>query len=326
MKPFLIGTRNSRDFLHLGVKVLLEGGSAVDAVEASINGVEDNPNDTTVGYGGIPNILGEVELDASIMDGKTLKTGAVGAVKHFKNPISIAKKLMQEAHHVMLVGDGAEVFADAMGFTRSELLTDYSKKLYEAFVKDALPDLDASFDRSRAGLITTINTYNLRYWYDKLSLEHHGTVNVIGIDSDRNICTGVSTSGLALKFPGRLGDSPIIGAGNYADNRFGGAACTGPGRAGYSTLLSPNDHRVYAGRHARAGSLYDGYERHTCTRRTGRHKLRGHGQPWKHLCSFNNSYSDLLLHGSGLQGASGKNRRHGVDLRTLWNKQNHERN
>lgn len=229
VKPFLIGTRNAKAFLPIGVKILREGGSAIDAVEAAVRGVEDNPLDTSVGYGGIPNILGDVELDASIMDGRTLKTGAVGAVKHFKNPISIARKLMEEAHHVLLVGEGAEVFADAVGFERSELLTDYSKKLYEAFVKDALPDLDASFDRSRAGLIDSIRTYNLREWYEKLSTEHHGTVNVIGIDSKGDICTGVSTSGLALKFPGRLGDSPIIGAGNYADNKVGAAACTGRG-------------------------------------------------------------------------------------------------
>ena len=94
IKPLIIGTRNATNFLPLGIKVLREGGSAMDAVEATVNGVEDNPLDSTVGYGGFPNLLGYVELDASIMDGRTLRAGAVAAVKHFKNPISIARKVM----------------------------------------------------------------------------------------------------------------------------------------------------------------------------------------------------------------------------------------
>jgi beta-aspartyl-peptidase (threonine type) len=222
VKPFIIGTRNATNFLHLGVKVLRDGGSAMDAVEATVNGVEDNPLDSSVGYGGFPNLLGYVELDASIMDGRTLKAGAVAAVKHFKNPISIARKVMEETPHLLLVGEGADLFADSMGFQRCELLTDQTRQRYEATIKELTQDLGGS------------SAAALRYpgrakWYEKLSKMSHGTVNVIAIDSKGDICTGVSTSGLGLKLPGRVGDSPIIGAGNYADNRFGGAGCTGTG-------------------------------------------------------------------------------------------------
>jgi beta-aspartyl-peptidase (threonine type) len=222
VKPLIIGTRNATNFLPLGIKVLREGGSAMDAVEATVNGVEDNPLDSTVGYGGFPNLLGYVELDASIMDGRTLRAGAVAAVKHFKNPISIARKVMEETPHLLLVGDGAEIFADAMGFQRCELLTPETRQRYEDTIKELTQDLGGTSP-------TALRYPGRARWYEKLSKEHHGTVNVIAIDSKGDICTGVSTSGLGLKLPGRVGDSPIIGAGNYADNRFGGAGCTGTG-------------------------------------------------------------------------------------------------
>jgi len=220
---------NAKAFLEAGVGVLREGGSAMDAVEATVRGVEDNPLDTSVGYGGIPNLLGEVELDASIMDGRTLRTGAVAGIKHFKNPIAIARRVMETTPHALLIGDGAERFADASGFTRTELLTDYTRELYQAFSTDTIEKLDSRFDRHKTGLLTDIKNYGYREWYRRLSEEYHGTVNVMAMDSRQDICTGVSTSGIALKMPGRVGDSPIIGAGNYADNRYGGAACTGRG-------------------------------------------------------------------------------------------------
>jgi len=229
VKARIIGTRNAREFLPIGVKILREGGSALDAVEATVRAVEDNPLDTSVGYGGIPNLMGVVELDASIMDGRTLRTGAVAGIKHFKNPISIAKKVLEVSPHVLLIADGAEAFAEAMGFEKCELLTDYTKTLYEAFLKDAIPDLDERFARWRVSLPQTVKTYNMKEWYARLSEHYHGTVNVIAMDAKGDLCTGVSTSGTALKWPGRLGDSPIIGAGNYADNRYGATACTGRG-------------------------------------------------------------------------------------------------
>jgi beta-aspartyl-peptidase (threonine type) len=228
VKPFIIGTHNSKNMLRLGVEVLRKGGSAIDAVEAATNAVEENPEDTSVGLGGIPNIMGVVQLDASIMDGRTMRTGAVAAVEEYVHAISIARKVMEVTPHVLLVGPGAEAFAMAMGFEKQDLMTDYTRTMYEAFKRDALGDLDDSF-RGRDGWIEKVERDKLFEWYKKLSDERYGTVNIMAMDANGDICSGVSTSGLSLKYPGRVGDSPIIGAGNYCDNGVGAAACTGRG-------------------------------------------------------------------------------------------------
>jgi beta-aspartyl-peptidase (threonine type) len=228
VKGFIIGTRNSGEFLYAGADILKRGGSALDAVEAATRLVEANPEDTTVGMGGIPNILGIQEMDASIMDGKTLKAGAVGAVKGYLYPITIARKVLDNAPHVMLVGEGAELFAEALGCEKGDLSTERSRLVYDLFRKQSLEDIPDD-ERYKQGIIEYVDKQNLYDWYDKLSDENHGTVNIMAMDNHGNIASAVSTSGTALKFPGRLGDSPIIGAGNYCDNRYGAAACTGRG-------------------------------------------------------------------------------------------------
>lgn len=228
VKPFIIGTRNAGDYLYGGVEVLRNGGTALDAVEAATRLVELNPNDTSVALGGIPNILGVQEFDATIMDGKTMDSGAVGALKGYRHPISVARKVLDEAPHVLLVGEGAALFAKAMGCEPGDLNTDLSRKVYQAFVDDAFDD-EGVIDESQKWVVNYARSQNLRKWYDKLKDEHHGTVNIMAMDENGDIASAVSTSGTALKFPGRLGDSPIIGAGNYCDNRYGAAACTGRG-------------------------------------------------------------------------------------------------
>jgi beta-aspartyl-peptidase (threonine type) len=218
----LVGSANAQVGFTEGMKVLKAGGSAIDAVEATIREVESNPNDHSVGYGGLPNILGEVELDASIIDGRSLESGAVCAVKNYEHVISIARQVMDRLPHVMLAGDGAERFARDTGFVKRDLLTPEAQAIFEGKTQmgasprhDALRELvlrvaqDAEKASNKDGL--------------------HGTVNVIAIDNERNIASGVSTSGWAFKYPGRVGDSPIIGAGNYADNRYGACGCTGYG-------------------------------------------------------------------------------------------------
>jgi beta-aspartyl-peptidase (threonine type) len=226
-KPFIIGTRNAGAFLHAGASILKQGGCALDAVEASTRLVENNPGDTSVGTGGIPNLLGIVELDASLMCGKTLRTGAVGAIKGFKHPISVARQLLEKAPHVMLVAEGAENFARIMCCEAGDLDTEESKRIYRAFVEEAFEP--EGIDESQSWVVDYARSQNLRQWYARLADERHGTVNIQALDADGNIACAVSTSGTALKFPGRLGDSPVIGAGNYCDNRFGAAACTGRG-------------------------------------------------------------------------------------------------
>jgi beta-aspartyl-peptidase (threonine type) len=227
IKPFIIGTRNAGDFLYAGAKILKDGGPALDAVEAATRLVESNPDDSSVGMGGIPNLMGVQEMDASIMCGRTLRTGSVGAVKGFLHPISIARKVLEEAPHVMLVAEGAELFARAMGCEQGDLSTETSRKVYDTFVRDAFEHEE--IDESQQWVLDYAKSQSLREWYDKLAEHHHGTVNIMALDINRDIASAVSTSGTALKFPGRLGDSPIIGAGNYCDNRYGAAACTGRG-------------------------------------------------------------------------------------------------
>jgi beta-aspartyl-peptidase (threonine type) len=204
------------------MRVLKAGSSAIDAVEAGIRLVEANPDDHSVGFGGYPNLLGQVELDASIMDGRDLNSGAVGAMKGFRYPISVARKVMESLPHVFLVGEGAERFAAEMGFEREDLLTEEARQVWETRLREDMP-ADV-FDR-------LTEQRELARWV-KLATDPErarGTVNFIAQDAQGNICTGVSTSGWAWKYPGRLGDSPVIGAGNYADNRYGAAACTGMG-------------------------------------------------------------------------------------------------
>ena len=226
-EPFIIGTRNAGEFLYAGARILKDGGCALDAVEASTRLVEDNPEDSSVGSGGIPNVLGVQEMDASVMCGKTMKAGAVGAIKGFTHPISVARKLLEEAPHVLLVAEGAENFARVMGCEEGDLETEESRKVYKAFVDDAFEH--EGIDESQTWVVDYVRSQSLREWYARLADEYHGTVNIQAIDAGGNIACAVSTSGTALKFPGRLGDSPIIGAGNYCDNRFGAAACTGRG-------------------------------------------------------------------------------------------------
>lgn len=202
--------------------VLEAGGSAVDAVEAGIRLVEANADDHTVGYGGYPNLLGQVELDAGIMDGRDLAAGAVGAMQGYPHPISVARKVMENLPHVFLVGQGAGRFAAEMGFERRDLLTEEARQVWQQRLQADVPQevlnrLDEQPDLWRWVRIATDPE------------RAKGTVNFIARDSRGDICAGVSTSGWAWKYPGRLGDSPVVGAGLYADNRYGAAACTGMG-------------------------------------------------------------------------------------------------
>ena len=144
-RPFIAGTDNSEAFLPIGSRLLTERASAIDAVEATIRAVEENPDDHSVGIGGIPNLLGVIQLDASLMDGRTRAAGAVAAIEGFLHPISIARKVMEVSPHVLLVGEGGEAFAEAMGFERTELNTEYSENFHRAFVEDVMDRLGSEY-------------------------------------------------------------------------------------------------------------------------------------------------------------------------------------
>jgi beta-aspartyl-peptidase (threonine type) len=228
-RPFIAGTDNSEAFLPIGSRLLTDGASAIDAVEATIRAVEENPDDHSVGIGGIPNLLGVIQLDASIMEGRTRAAGAVAAIEGFLHPISIARMVMEVSPHVLLVGEGGEAFAEAMGFERTELGTEYSEAFFQAFLEDTMERLGPGYRMDLGWLRDDWKAHDIRMWYERLEGHMHGTVNVLAMDSGGDICSGVSTSGTYMKLPGRVGDSPIIGAGNYCDNRYGAAACVGKG-------------------------------------------------------------------------------------------------
>lgn len=219
----LVASMNGRVGISAAMEVLRRGGSALDAVETGIRLVEANADDHSVGVGGTPNLLGEVELDASIMEGASLRAGAVAAVHGYPYPISIARQVMERLPFAFLVGEGAELFAAECGFERAELLTEEARRLWqERLARMLTPEQCAELIRRRGTLeATAALVEDIR--------RGHGTTNLIALDGGGLLASGVSTSGLGLKYPGRVGDSPIIGAGNYADNRYGAATCTGYG-------------------------------------------------------------------------------------------------
>jgi len=222
----VVASSNGRVGIGEAMRVLRAGGSALDAVEAGTRLVEDNPNDNSVGTGGLPNLLGEVELDASIMDGRTLAAGAVGSVRYYPNPVSIARRLLETMPHCFLVGTGAERFAGQSGFQAAELLTPATRQRYQDWMAGKLDGAESENYRRYMASV-----HDLAAMAQQVTDPHRtgGTVNFLARDREGNLASAVSTSGWAWKYPGRLGDSPVIGAGNYCDNRYGAAACTGRG-------------------------------------------------------------------------------------------------
>lgn len=203
--------------LHVGDSVLANGGTCLDAIEKSIMIMEDSPL-FNAGKGAVFTHEGIVELDASVMDGKTLEAGAIAGVKDIKNPIRVARAVMEKSEHVLLTGSGASQFAKEQGFIPVENSYFHTEK--------RLKSLQELLKKERK---TTTN-------------DKHGTVGCVALDSYGNIAAGTSTGGMTNKKYGRVGDSPIIGAGTYANNETGAFSCTGHGeyyiRLGFSRDIS----------------------------------------------------------------------------------------
>ena len=184
-------------------KVLSNGGRALDAVEQGVKLVEADPNERSVGYGGRPDRDGRVTLDACIMD-ENLHIGSVACLEHIMHPISVARAVMEKTPHVMLVGDGALQFAEAQGFKRTKLLTPESEAEWKEWLKKS-------------------------EYKPKVNIENHDTIGMIALDKEGRLSGACTTSGMAFKMHGRVGDSPIIGAGLYVDGEIGAATATGHG-------------------------------------------------------------------------------------------------
>lgn len=221
MKGVVLANVEGAPGVQTSVNAVLHGKSALEAIEEGIKIVELDGSIRTVGFGGAPNILGEMECDASIMCGETLRTGAVGALKEYVHVISVAREVMERTPHVMLVGEGAALFAKEIGARKGQYLSDEARTDYEKWIEEHVPpELKQQWPNVPLSALV---------WPSARPDIARGTTCFLVRARDGNWGGGVSTSGWAYKYPGRLGDSPIIGAGMYVDNRYGAAACTNTG-------------------------------------------------------------------------------------------------
>jgi len=215
------------------MEMLRKGADPLDAVIAGVNIVELDPEDTSVGYGGLPNEDGVVELDASVMHGPTHRAGAVAGLRNIKTPSKVARLVMERTDHALLVGEGALRFAKAHGFKEEDLLTDKSREAWLKW-KETISDRDFWLAPLEQQKIKETDP-EIQAW-----LHSYGTINCLAINEKGDISGVTTTSGRAFKLAGRVGDSPIIGAGLYVDNEVGAAGSTGRGEANIITCGSRN--------------------------------------------------------------------------------------
>jgi len=230
VKPVVIASANGMMATAKAMELIQQGADALDAVVAGVNIVEDDPNDNSVGYGGIPNEEGVVELDSSVMHGPTGRGGAVASIRNIKNPSKVAKLVMERTDHVLLVGEGALRFAKAHGFKEMDLLTDESRAIWLRW-KENMSTKDDWLPPHKVDS----NDIGANWRFDERVT---GTINCNAVDLNGNISGCTTTSGLAFKIPGRVGDSPILGAGLYVDNEVGAAGSTGRGEANLLSCAS----------------------------------------------------------------------------------------
>lgn len=222
-RPRVIASANGGKAAEKAMAMIQQGADALDAAIAGVNIVEDDPSDDSVGYGGLPNEEGVVELDAAVMHGPTYRAGAVAALRNVKNPSSVARLVMERTDHVLLVGEGALKFARAHGFKEVNLLTDESREKWLKW-KERLSNEDDWLPSH------TVDDEDIGSFYER-EYRNTGTIHISALDLKGNLSCVTTTSGLAYKIPGRVGDSPIIGAGLYVDNEVGSAGSTGRGEA-----------------------------------------------------------------------------------------------
>ncbi|MFW6125030.1 MAG: N(4)-(beta-N-acetylglucosaminyl)-L-asparaginase [Pirellulales bacterium] len=227
VRPLVIASANGVAAVAEAMKRLRSGADTLDAAIAGVNLVEDDPNDTSVGYGGLPNEQGVVELDSSVMHGPTADGGAVAALRNIQNPSQVARLVMRRSDHALLVGEGALQFAKAHGFKERDLLTERARRAWLRW-KENLSDGDDRLPPPEDGAGQAAADFH----------RHHGTITCLALDAAGDLSGVTTTSGLAFKLPGRVGDSPIFGAGLFVDNEVGAAGSTGRGEANLLTCAT----------------------------------------------------------------------------------------
>ena len=226
-----ISSANGQRTTKRAYEMILQGADTLDASVAGVTIVEDDPRDTSVGYGGLPNELGVVQLDAAVMHGPSHQAGCVASLERIRNPAKVAQLVLEQTDHVLLVGPGALKFAKAHGFKEEDLLTERARKIWLRW-KQTMSDRDdwlapakgiEDADKQAAAILRNRPT---------------GTIHCASMNTDGDISCVTTTSGLAFKIDGRVGDSPIIGAGLYVDNEIGSCGSTGRGEANLQNQCS----------------------------------------------------------------------------------------
>lgn len=223
-RPVAIASGNGRAAVERAVQLMREGSDPLDAAVMGIEIVENDPDDMTVGLGGLPNEEGVVELDASCMHGPSHKAGAVASLRNIRNPAQVALRVLRRTNHTLLVGEGALRFARAHGFQEENLLTDRAREAWLKWKENLNPRddwLDEDQHVGRPGAVVRAEDIP---WTT-------GTIHCACVNQPGDLGSCTSTSGLSYKIPGRVGDSPIIGAGNFCDNAVGAAGATGRGES-----------------------------------------------------------------------------------------------
>jgi len=254
-KNIVIASANGAVCCDIAMSWLRSGKDTLEAVIAGVNVNELDPNDNSVGYGGLPNEEGIVELDASVMHGPTRRAGSVASIRGIKTPSKIAKLVMEETDHIMLVGEGALRFAKTMGFAEENLLTEKSRLAFLVWkrgMKDSnwSDGVDAPPGKSPKALLKLFpesDEQTLAWAHEMAVRPPTGTINCLALNEKGEMSGCTTTSGLAWKIPGRVGDSPIIGAGLYVDQEVGAAGSTGRGEenirvAGAHTIVENMRH------------------------------------------------------------------------------------
>mgnify|MGYP002623109100 FL=1 len=244
-----IASKNGLQAVKTAYDRMNQGADTLEAAVQGVTLVEDDPDDLTVGYGGLPNEAGEVELDAAVMHGPTHRAGAVASLKNVRNAAKLAQLVLSQTDHVLLVGDGARNFARAQGFPFEELLTEKAGKIWLYWKQtnsardDWLPPPIDQLDPAVREFFKLSDEEGpggsaARYQRSEAIDRPTGTIHCACINGRREMSCTTTTSGLAFKIPGRVGDSPIIGAGLYVDNEIGSCGSTGRGEANLQNLCS----------------------------------------------------------------------------------------